>query len=188
MTSGCSGSQVSLPEELLSGCDGQLYPDPATSLYAIPFPVGSTITTGLANCSSSFHGPNTPDRYATDFDFPEGTFYTAARGGTVSGLDEDELSSGGGGGNYVLVDHGDGTHAYYLHSPANGILVEVGDVVAPGDTLGIVGQSGQAGYPHLHFIVVTGDPSWPYSPIPVSFRNVNPQDVALKSHTTYKVE
>ena len=187
---GCASSQLSDDDapQALAGCDGQLYPDPETSPYVIPFPAGSTITTGLANCSSSFHGAGEPDRYATDFDFPVGTYFTAARGGTVSSVDENEPSSGGGAGNHVLVDHGDGTQAYYLHAPADGIWVEVGDMVEPGDTLGIVGQSGQAGYPHLHFIVVTGDPAWPYSPVPVSFRNVVPQDVALKSHTVYEVE
>lgn len=193
LATGCVGSSSPDPADdeqtqLTAGCDGQLYPDPATSAYVVPFPSGSTITTGLTNCSSSFHSAETPDRYATDFDYPTGTPFIAARAGTVSDLDEDEPSSGGGAGNYVLVDHGDGTHAYYLHSPADGIHVDIGERVEQGDTLGVVGQSGLAGYPHLHFIVVEGDPAWPYSPVPVSFRNVLPQDVALKSHTTYTVE
>lgn len=193
LANGCIGSQSPDPGNAdqsprLAGCDGQVYPDPETSAYVVPFPAGSTITTGLTNCSTSFHSAETPDRYATDFDYPAGTPFIAARAGIVADLDEDEPSSGGGAGNFVLVDHGDGTQAYYLHSPADGILVDIGDPVEQGDTLGVVGQSGLAGYPHLHFIVVEGDPAWPYSPVPVSFSNVVPRDVALKSNATYQVE
>jgi hypothetical protein len=164
------------------GCDGQVYPEPEVSPYVIPFPVGMTVETGLANCSESFHGPNSPERYATDFDMPEGTVFTAARGGVVARLvedSEDEI------GNWLHIDHDDDTSALYAHSPVGGIYVEVGDRVEPGDTLGIVGQSGQAGYPHLHFIVVKDPARWPFDPVPVSFRNADPGDVALRCHSTY---
>lgn len=164
------------------GCDGQVYPEPEASPYVIPFPVGTTVETGLTNCSSSFHGPEFPDRYATDFDMPEGTVFTAARGGVVARVVEDSEDAVG---NWVHVDHDDETSALYAHSPVGGILVEVGDRVEQGDTLGYVGRSGQAGYPHLHFIVAKDPASWPFDPVPVSFRNADPRDIALKSHSTY---
>jgi hypothetical protein len=134
--------------------------DPATSPYVLPFPVGETHETGLANCSSSYHSAGQPDQYAFDFDMPLGTPFTAARGGTVVLVVEDAPKSGGSAGNYLIIDHHDGTYGLYHHSPNNGIEVEEDDEVEQGDVLGVTGRSGLAGYPHLHFMpsVVVLDP------------------------------
>lgn len=168
------------------GCDGTPYPRASETPYTLPFAPGTRVPTGLANCSRSFHGAGEPDQYAYDFDMPVGTPFVAARAGRVHEVDEDESSDGGGPGNYVLIDHGDGTFAYYLHSPEDGIAVQVGDQVERGDVLGEVGRSGLAGYPHLHFIVVEGDPEYPYDGVPVSFSNASPADVPLRSHASYE--
>lgn len=168
-------------------CDGLPYPDPASSPYVLPFAVGMTVETGLTNCSSSFHAAGQPDQYATDFDVPASTPFVAARAGTVEVVVEDQASAGGGNGNYLLIAHGDGTYAYYLHAPHDGIAVAAGDSVKQGDVLGVVGQSGLAGYPHLHFIVVEGDPAYPYTSIPVSFRNAHPRHTALWTNSEYEV-
>ncbi|WP_412062046.1 M23 family metallopeptidase [Rubrivirga sp. IMCC45206] len=181
----CDTLRVSPPSRA-DGCD-VAYPSADATPYVVPFAPGTRVTTGLANCSSSFHGEGEPDALATDFDLPTGTPFVAARAGRVAFLDEDEPSTGGGSGNYVFVDHGDRTGAYYLHSPAGGIAVEVGDEVARGDTLGVVGRSGLAGYPHLHFIVVEGDPSYPYRGVPVTFSNASPAHAPLRTRTTYEV-
>ncbi|MEZ4989590.1 MAG: M23 family metallopeptidase [Saprospiraceae bacterium] len=167
------------------GCDGQVYPNPVSSLYFLPFDIGASFSTGLTNCSSSYHAAGQPDQYAFDFDLPEEAPFTAARPGVVHSVEESEPSTGGGPGNGVVIDHGDQTYGIYLHAPKNGILVEVGDSVSRGDILGFVGRSGLAGYPHLHFIVVRGSPVYPYKGIPVSFKNVYPADVILASHTRY---
>lgn len=174
------------PSEQVVGCDGQIYPSIAATPYVIPLAMGSSFSTGLTNCSSSYHGSGKPDQYATDFDVPVGTPFIAARAGTVFRVVEDAPSNGGGTGNYVVIDHHDGTFGLYYHSPMNGIGVDVGDQVEQGDVLGETGRSGLAGYPHLHFTVVTGSPDWPYSGTPVSFRNVAPPHVSLKSHSAYK--
>lgn len=168
------------------GCQGQPYPEPADSPYVLPFAIGESYTTGLTNCSSSYHAAGNHDQYAFDFDMPEGTSFIAARAGTVVKVINDQPSNGGGNGNYVLIDHGDDTFAYYLHSPKEGITVELGDKVKQGDILGITGRSGLAGYPHLHFIVVQGDPAIPYSGVAISFRNAQPADKILQSDTVYE--
>jgi murein DD-endopeptidase MepM/ murein hydrolase activator NlpD len=188
---GCASSDINSEDRFL-GCSGQAYPPITSSLYVVPFAVQTTIETGLTNCSSSYHGAGNPDQYATDFNMPAGTPFVASRGGTVSHVDESQPSGGGNSGdlvvgNVVVVDHGDGTSAMYLHAPRNGIQVEVGDQVQRGDVLGVVGQSGLAGYPHLHFIVVKGSPAYPYQGIPVSFRNVYPADAALRTNARYEV-
>jgi len=176
-------SYVHLP---LEGCDGQEYPDPTNSLYILPITKGTTFTTGLTNCSRSFHGPDKPDKYASDFNLDEGTPFIAARGGVVSKVVEDQSSRGGGGsGNYLKVDHGDGTVGLYYHSPQNGIYVELGDTVKQGQVLGEAGLSGLAGYSHLHFIVTKFPGTWPYIGIPVSFSNVSPRVASLESYSKY---
>ncbi|MEL6925768.1 MAG: M23 family metallopeptidase, partial [Bacteroidota bacterium] len=168
------------------GCDGQVYPNPDTSKYRLPFETGLSYPMGLSNCSASYHSPGQPDQYAFDFDMPEGDKFRAARGGVVERVIEDRSSNGGGGGNFVSIDHEDGTFGLYLHSPQDGIFVEVGDRVKQGDVLGESGRSGLAGYPHLHFIVVKGSSAWPWDGMPISFRNAIPADIVLQSGRTYK--
>lgn len=186
LAAGCGGTAETAVYEPVAGCDGQLYPNPADSPYVLPFAAGESYSTGLTNCSSSYHGPGQPDQYAYDFDMPVGTTFTAARAGTVFKVVADAPSSGGGAGNYVIIDHQDGTYGLYYHSPQDGIAVQVGDEVAQGDPLGITGRSGLAGYPHLHFIVVAGNPDYPYNGQAISFSNAQPADVPLQSRTVYE--
>ncbi len=177
--------EVADPEAMSEGCEGDPYPEAETSLYVLPFAVGETFSTGLTNCSSSYHSSGLPDEYAYDFDMPVGTPFIAARGGVVYEMWDEERSSGGGVGNFLIIDHGDGTYGLYYHSPKEGFNVDIGDEVEQGDVLGETGRSGLAGYPHLHFIVVEGDPNFPYQGIPISFRNAEPNDKVLQSHTEY---
>lgn len=169
-----------------SGCDGQTYNDPNTSPYVLPLAEGQKFTTGLTNCSSSYHAAGNADQYAFDFDLPEGTPFYAARGGTVVKVEESQPSSGGGVGNYLVIDHGDSTYGLYYHSPMNKIIPQEGDQVAQKQQLGDIGQSGLAGYPHLHFIVVQGSYEFPYTGMPVSFKNARPADVILQSYSEYE--
>jgi len=57
----------------------------------------------------------------------------------------------GGYGNLVVVDHGDGLATAYAHASA--ILVGVGQQVSQGDTVSLVGSTGNSTGPHLHFEV-----------------------------------
>ena len=56
-----------------------------------------------------------------------------------------------GYGNYCIIDHGDGTQTLYAH--AKTIMVEVGDKVTQGQTIGEIGDTGNTTAPHLHFEV-----------------------------------
>lgn len=78
------------------------------------------------------------------------------------------------------------TFGVYLHAPQDGIFVQKGSMVDQNQVLGLIGRSGLAGYPHLHFIVVEGDPAYPYKGIPISFNNVIPADVVLVSNKFYQ--
>ncbi len=84
---------------------------------------------------------------------------TAAADGTVSYMIDgffDECSTGGcpgggGFGNYVKLDHADGSSTYYGHLAQWSITVSTGDEVTCGQVIGLVGSSGNSTGPHLHF-------------------------------------
>jgi murein DD-endopeptidase MepM/ murein hydrolase activator NlpD len=57
----------------------------------------------------------------------------------------------GGYGNLVVVDHANGLATAYAHASA--ILVAVGQQVAQGETVALVGSTGNSSGPHLHFEV-----------------------------------
>jgi murein DD-endopeptidase MepM/ murein hydrolase activator NlpD len=59
--------------------------------------------------------------------------------------------------NYVAIEHSTGHQSLYYHIMKESILVEVGQQVEEGDSLGLVGSSGKSYQPHLHFEVA--DPS-----------------------------
>ncbi|AYF97679.1 M23 family metallopeptidase [Protaetiibacter intestinalis] len=55
-------------------------------------------------------------------------------------------------GNYIEIDHGDGTDTGYAHIVSGGIGVSVGQTVGPGQLIAKVGTTGQSTGCHLHFI------------------------------------
>lgn len=57
----------------------------------------------------------------------------------------------GGYGNLVVVDHGNGLATAYAH--ASSILVGVGQQVSQGETVALIGSTGNSSGPHLHFEV-----------------------------------
>ena len=81
-----------------------------------------------------------------DITASSGTPIWAAASGTV-------IHAGwlGGYGNLVVVDHGGGLSTAYAHASA--ILVGVGQDVSQGETVALVGSTGNSSGPHLHFEV-----------------------------------
>lgn len=99
--------------------------------------------TANGNHSSSNHG-------GTDITCSGASNYdkkiVASRAGTV-------IHAGwmGGYGNTVMIDHGDGYVTLYGHN--NSILVSTGQYVSQGQTIAIMGMTGNSTGPHCHFEV-----------------------------------
>lgn len=82
-----------------------------------------------------------------DFPAPAGTPIFATAAGKVIKSGHDSAS-----GNFVIIDHGDGTTSSYSHMQAASSL-KPGDMVTPDTKLGGVGSTGRSTGPHLHMVV-----------------------------------
>lgn len=79
-----------------------------------------------------------------DFSVPAGTRVVAANAGLVALAEEHFF-----GGRSLVLDHGDGLYTMYFHLQDS--LVKPGQQVAQGDVIGLVGSTGRATGPHLHW-------------------------------------
>ena len=82
--------------------------------------------------------------YGLDLAADEGTEIRAFAAGTVA-----EAASMDGYGNYILLRHDDGYSSLYGH--CSRLLVQPGEQVQAGQTIALVGHTGNATGPHLHF-------------------------------------
>ena len=82
-----------------------------------------------------------------DFALAQGQPIYAADSGTVyySGYS-------GGYGKLIKIDHGNGMQTYYAH--CSSLLVSSGQHVEEGETIGLIGSTGNSTGPHLHFEVI----------------------------------
>lgn len=114
---------------------------PATSDDALMWPLIGSITSRFGYRQLRVSGSNF--HTGIDIDGDTGDPIRAAHAGTVT------LSGWHGGyGNLVIVTNGN-TEYYYGHASA--LKVEVGDQVAAGDVIALVGSTGNSTGSHLHF-------------------------------------
>jgi len=72
----------------------------------------------------------------------------------VDGNSDRSCAAGGGNANLIVIQHADGSTAIYGHFKNGSVTPKlVGEAVAAGEYLGIVGSSGSSTGPHLHFEV-----------------------------------
>ena len=62
-------------------------------------------------------------------------------------------------GNGVVIDLGNKKYACYGHMVNGSVRVKVGDTVTEGQVIGLMGNTGNSDAPHLHFQVITDNPS-----------------------------
>jgi murein DD-endopeptidase MepM/ murein hydrolase activator NlpD len=140
---------------------------------------------GQGNCTDGSHAPGSLVAYAYDFLMPVGTPIVAARAGTVLLVEERYIDGNRTAGeeNYINVVHDDGSVAGYVHLTHDGALVEVGDRVEQGQTIGLSGDTGSSSQPHLHFHVQACQGC---GTVPVTFRNTRAHPNGLVEGQSYE--
>ncbi len=83
-----------------------------------------------------------------DIGGPVGTAIYATRSGAVT---RSQCGWNGGYGCYIIIDHGNGVTTLYGHEAK--LYVSVGEEVAQGQTIGLMGSTGRSTGPHVHFEV-----------------------------------
>jgi peptidoglycan hydrolase-like protein with peptidoglycan-binding domain len=113
---------------------------PATSPIALSWPLDGVVEDEF--------GPR-GDRFHTGIDLPAPTGTPVGSAG--AGLITYAGALAGGWGLVVTVAHGSGVRTMYAH--LSRVDVKVGATVGPGTQIGLVGATGHASGPHLHFEV-----------------------------------
>lgn len=114
-------------------------------LWSAPFfaPRPSAITSRFGT-GRTFNGQVTSRHLGVDYRGASGAPVRAANRGIVALVDTFYL-----GGRIVYIDHGQGIVTAYMHLSRP--LVSVGDTVARGQRIGLVGATGRVTGPHLHW-------------------------------------
>ena len=153
----------------------------------MPFPAGTVVMCNQGNkspfgrthsCGNCLH--------ALDFSmkpFEKQIDVVASADGTVEfvieGVDPLQVSPGGGFGNQVRIAHENGYFTLYSHLKT--VNVAVGDKVRSGEKIGVLGETGNAGYPHLHYSMHRGDITAVPPPLTVPIGKMITIDMNAKS-------
>ncbi len=125
---------------------------PSEAGYIMPLSgkTKSNITTGYGSYQTR-SGRHT----GVDFACSSGTPIYAVKAGTVVTSDALRYANGKykSYGEYIVINHHDGTMTLYAHMLSNSRLVRAGDKVSQGQQIGQVGSTGNSTGSHLHFEV-----------------------------------
>jgi murein DD-endopeptidase MepM/ murein hydrolase activator NlpD len=102
------------------------------------------IESGIFGSQRIDNGTPMSPHYGVDMAAPTGTLIHAPADGVVSVCDDYYLNGG-----FTLIDHGQGVSTSYLHQSKR--LVKVGEAVKRGQRIGLIGATGRATGPHLHW-------------------------------------
>jgi len=102
------------------------------------------IESGIFGSRRIDNGVPMAPHYGVDMAAPAGTPIHAPADGVVSISDEYYLD-----GDFTLIDHGQGVSTSYLHQSKR--LVRAGEAVKRGQRIGLIGATGRATGPHLHW-------------------------------------
>jgi murein DD-endopeptidase MepM/ murein hydrolase activator NlpD len=132
----------------------KIEPSEAGYIYPINGKTKANITTDY-NGYTTIKGKHT----GVDFACSAGTPIVAVKDGTVviSTAAKNPNGTYRSYGEYIAIDHYDGTVTLYAHMLANSRMVQVGDKVSQGQQIGEVGSTGNSTGNHLHFEVRTNN-------------------------------
>ena len=165
-----------------------------SSEYVLPYQIGESyrveVSTGHYSAANQGVG-----LYAIDFNMPIGTKIVSSRDGVVVAVREqfEDYNGKDLAENFIFIRHSDGTVARYFHLTHQGVLVAEGELVKAGDHIGLSGNTGQSGGPHLHFDVQKCGPNLPpgYNKlpcgqtVPLSFKNTTSHQCGVKKGVSY---
>lgn len=161
------------------------------SIWSWPCPGNTTITSGVGPRWGKSHK-------GIDISAPKGAQVIATRDGKVTRATTacshnyakpiNTDSCGGGYGNHIYIDHGDGYTSRYAHLTQ--LNVKVGDTVKQGQVIGTVGSTGNSTGFHLHFEIRNGstvlDPEQYVNPNnSVSYVNYDTPEEIVESSDNY---
>lgn len=150
------------------------FKDDSSYIYTLPFEHKKKVFLVQAYESMFSH----KGEKALDFKVKTGTKICAARDGIVTatrkdsdkgGLKPENISDG----NYITIQHNDGSVAWYWHFMKDGVLVNEGDTIKTGQLIGLSGNTGYSAFPHLHFEVQGYDAAGNHTQLPTRFYTQN---------------
>ncbi|NDJ52799.1 MAG: M23 family metallopeptidase [Chloroflexi bacterium] len=138
--------------------------------FELPVP-GSVVTSRFGGFRSYNAGVLRSYHTGTDFRRFSDEPIFAAGDGIVAATEAFDVR-----GNVVIVDHGFGIFTHYAH--LNEILVQPGQTVIKGQTVGLAGSTGRSSGPHLHFeIIVNGIPIDPIRWMAMRYNFIPPREL-----------
>ena len=149
---------------------GGKFKEDSSYIYSLPFENKKKVFLIQAYDSKMSH----KGELALDFKIKKKTKICAARDGVVIGAREDSEAGGlkpenMSDGNYISIQHYDGSVAHYWHLIKDGVLINVGDTITKGQVIGLSGNTGYSAFPHLHFEVVGNDGTGTVKQLPTRF-------------------
>lgn len=137
-------------------------------MEAFQWPVLGPIS-GVYGSQRIYNGIPKAPHYGVDIAMPVGTEVHAPAGGIVTLAEEDLFLSGG----TLIIDHGLGVSSTFLH--LSKVIAKKNQLIKQGDLIGLVGKTGRASGPHLHWAMnwfdERVDPQLLVPPMPKSSSN-----------------
>ncbi len=167
-------ANAQIPRKLKRDLRYGRYTEDTSYVYEMPFEKGKRVwlIQGYYGWFSHKH------EKALDFNLKRSENVCAARSGRVVDLENNSKATGFirsniNKGNYVIIEHSDGTCAAYWHLKYNSVKVQVGQKVTAGTIIGQCGKSGYAIKPHLHFWIFRRGDYGIYEEVATRFKTDN---------------
>ena len=139
---------------LVASCSRKVYPDQTVEpTTTTPTPPPPPVATPTPAWSFPLPGGNVTSYYGPRWKkMHKGIDLQTFKGDSIRATFDGEVVFSGVGhgfGNLVRIKHDNGLETYYAHNTRN--LVKKGDFVKAGQVIALLGQTGRATGPHLHF-------------------------------------